>query len=107
MGGNATPIIDQHELETGEESWVVGYHARLQRGGAPLRRVPKHLRRVTVEEAAQLQGFPLGTQFAGSAIARYRQIGNSVPPPLAYAVAMAVAEALGVVPGTLLQPVAA
>jgi DNA (cytosine-5)-methyltransferase 1 len=96
MGGNATPIIDQFELETGAESWVVQYHRRLLEGGKPLKRAPKHLRRVTVEEAAQIQGFPLEMEFAGSKSAKYRQIGNAVPPPLAFAVARAVADAIGI-----------
>ena len=60
MGGNATPIIDQRELETGEESWIAWYHRRLLNGGRPLKRVPAHIRRITVEEAAALQTFPAG-----------------------------------------------
>jgi DNA (cytosine-5)-methyltransferase 1 len=96
MGGNATPIIDQHEFETGEESWVVGYHRRLLRGGAPVKRVPGHLRRITVEEAAQLQSFPIGMTWVGTTSAKYRQIGNAVPPRLAFHVASAVADALGI-----------
>jgi DNA (cytosine-5)-methyltransferase 1 len=107
LGGNATPIFDQLELESGEESWVVSYHARLLRGRAPVKHVPKHLRRITVEEATTLQGFPPGTQFAGSVIARYRQIGNSVPPPLAYAVAVTMAGVLRTLRGTSLQSLAA
>lgn len=95
MGGNATPIVDQHELETGEPSWVVEYHQRLLAGRAPLRRAPKHLRRVTVEEAAQLQSFPLGMTWCGPTGARFKQIGNSVPPLLALAVAKAVSTAIG------------
>jgi DNA (cytosine-5)-methyltransferase 1 len=95
MGGNATPIIDQREFETGEESWVVSYHARLQQGRKPVTRIPRHLRRVTAEEAAELQSFPLGMTWAGPTSAKYRQIGNAVPPRLAFQVASAVAEALG------------
>jgi DNA (cytosine-5)-methyltransferase 1 len=96
MGGNATPILDQLEFDTGAESWIVNYHRRLLDSRKPLKKVPKHLRRVTVEEAAQLQGFPLEMEFAGTTSAKYRQIGNAVPPPLAYAVACAVAELMGV-----------
>ena len=48
------------------------------------------------EEAAQLQGFPIGMTFAGTTSAKYRQIGNAVPPPLGFAVARAVAASLGV-----------
>ena len=49
---------------------------------------------MTVEEAAAIQTFPTGTHWAGPQGARYRQIGNAVPPNLAYHVAMAVRRAL-------------
>lgn len=98
MGGNATPIVDQHELETGEPSWVVEYHRRLRAGRPPARRVPKHLRRITVEEAAALQTFPRGMQWFGTNSARYRQIGNAVPPLLAFHVALELANALELTP---------
>ena len=94
MGGNRTPIIDQKCLEEEVEPWVVSYHSRLVRGGVPLTRIPKRLRRLTVEEAACLQGFPLGMQFEGSQCAKFRQIGNSVPPALGAAVAKTVMAAL-------------
>lgn len=87
MGGNATPIIDQEELEHGADPWVVEYHERLQRGGKPRLRAPKRLRRITVQEAAALQSFPPEWSFQGSQVAQYRQIGNAVPPLLAEAVA--------------------
>jgi len=104
MGGNATPIVDQHELETGEESWIVGYHRRLMEGGAPVKRVPAHLRRITVEEAAELQSFPRGMQWFGTNSAKYRQIGNAVPPRLAFEVARAVLDALGASPESAAPP---
>jgi DNA (cytosine-5)-methyltransferase 1 len=94
MGGNATPIIDQEELEHGAESWVVGYHRRLQEGKPPLKRAPSRLRRITVQEAAALQTFPLGWTFAGPRVAQYRQVGNAVPPNLAEAVATSVRRVL-------------
>jgi DNA (cytosine-5)-methyltransferase 1 len=87
MGGNATPIIDQEELEHGADPWVVEYHERLRRGGKPRFRAPKRLRRITVQEAAALQSFPDEWNFLGSQVAQYRQIGNAVPPLLAVAVA--------------------
>lgn len=90
MGGNATPIIDQDELDHGAEPWVVEYHARLVSGGRPLRRVPRRMRRITVQEAAALQTFPVSWQFQGPQVAQYRQIGNAVPPKLAEAVATAI-----------------
>lgn len=96
MGGNRTPIVDEGDLYEGAEPWVVGYHRQLVAGGAPLRELPSgaRLRRLTVEEAAALQSFPVDMPWRGSQSARFRQIGNAVPPLLAFAVARAVAAAL-------------
>lgn len=44
-------------------------------------------RTITVREAARLQSFPDGFKFAGAMNPAFRQIGNSVPPLLAYALA--------------------
>ena len=90
MGGNRTPIIEQNLLDDGgAESWIRGYHSHLWSGGEPLAFGPidAPLRRLTVEEAGALQGFPSGVRLAGQTSAQFRQIGNSVPPPLAEAVA--------------------
>ena len=94
MGGNATPILDQLELDEGAEPWVASYHAHLQAGGEPYTVAPSRLRRITVEEAAALQAFPRTFKFLGPINAQYRQIGNSVPPKLACAVARAVKRAM-------------
>ena len=94
MGGNATPIIDQDQLEHGAEPWVAWYHERLLNGGRPLKRAPRRMRRITVQEAAALQTFPLGWKFAGPQVAQFRQVGNAVPPELAHAVAKSVRDAL-------------
>lgn len=94
MGGNKTPIIDQDSLETEAEPWVVKYHERLWNGGTPLVRVPSRLRRLSVEEAAALQSFPVGMDWRGQQSSRFRQIGNAVPPQLAFHVAAAVKQAI-------------
>ncbi|SJN36970.1 DNA-cytosine methyltransferase [Microbacterium esteraromaticum] len=52
------------------------------------------LRRITVEEAAAIQTFPNDVPWQGAQSARFRQIGNAVPPKLAYEVAATVANTL-------------
>lgn len=91
MGGNRTPIIDQSNLDDPESKpWVVGYHKKLMNGGTTARRVPKRLRRITVQEAAAIQTFPADTDWQGPQSSKFRQIGNAVPPRLAYGVARKV-----------------
>lgn len=101
MGGNRTPIIDQQQLIKGGESWVVDYHAHLMAGGTPHRSIPERLRRLSVEESTALQTFPKGMHWAGKQSSQYRQIGNAVPPLLAFHVAAALRRSLN---GELVDP---
>jgi DNA (cytosine-5)-methyltransferase 1 len=95
MGGNRTPILDQQALENGNaNSWVIEYHQYLLKGGIPYTEVPESLRRLTVEEAMAIQTFPNDMKFHGTQTTRYRQIGNAVPPVLAYHVALAIRQSL-------------
>jgi DNA (cytosine-5)-methyltransferase 1 len=50
--------------------------------------------RLTVRMVARLQGFPDDWQFVGGKTASYRQVGNAFPPPVAEAVARAIAKTL-------------
>ncbi|MFF4479914.1 DNA cytosine methyltransferase [Streptomyces sp. NPDC021218] len=49
---------------------------------------------LTVQQAAMLQGFPVDWNFQGRKTARYRQVGNAFPPPVAEAVGRAIAAVL-------------
>ncbi|MEV6026151.1 DNA (cytosine-5-)-methyltransferase [Streptomyces sp. NPDC052036] len=49
---------------------------------------------LTVEQAAIIQGFPRNWKFQGKKTARYRQVGNAFPPPVAEAVGRAIAAVL-------------
>lgn len=50
--------------------------------------------RLTVEQAAILQGFPEDWHVSGRKTARYRQIANAVPPPLAYALGRSISSSM-------------
>ncbi|GAA4821996.1 DNA cytosine methyltransferase [Streptomyces ziwulingensis] len=49
---------------------------------------------LTVTQAAAIQGFPQDWKFQGRKTARYRQVGNAFPPPVAEAVGRAIAAVL-------------
>ncbi len=87
MGGNKTPWVDTLGV-------VPEYHSHLMAGGAPRRGKVPGARRITVDEAALLQGFPVGTMFAGRRSSQYRQIGNAVPPVLGEKVGLALRKQL-------------
>jgi len=97
MGGNRTPIVDEGHLRSSTEPWIIGYHRRVFEERLPaLPALPGEasLRRLTVQEAAVLQSFPGDIEWQGRQSAHFRQIGNAVPPLLAFHVASAVANAL-------------
>jgi DNA (cytosine-5)-methyltransferase 1 len=58
----------------------------------------KQARMISVREAARLQSFPDGFEFHKTLNGAFRQIGNAVPPLLAYAIASSVQRVLGAQP---------
>jgi len=54
------------------------------KGGVVVLHHPSNERRMSARELAATQSFPLDFQFFGTQSSVYRQIGNAVPPKLAY-----------------------
>jgi DNA (cytosine-5)-methyltransferase 1 len=98
IGGNNTPIIDLNALDRDSKPWVETYHAHLMAGGEPFPELPPfgevRLRRITLYEAAALQGFTCNFRFEGKTMEKWSQAGNAVPPILGEVVGNAVAFAL-------------
>jgi DNA (cytosine-5)-methyltransferase 1 len=97
LGGEAEPISRFFKLAPNGLSNTLRAGTDGARGAftSPRPIHHKYLRCVTVREMARLHGYPDWFRFHETKWHGARQIGNSVPPPLARAVAAQVMEALG------------
>jgi len=78
-------------IESSNPYLTKGERKRDEDGNAVLTPVgERRLRRLTVRECARLQSFPDWFEFRGSKTSKYRQIGNAVPPLMAYRFAEAI-----------------
>lgn len=99
-GGSVEPISRFFKLASGGVSNTLRAGTDAARGAftSPRPIHYKYNRCVTVREMARLHGYPDWFRFHETKWHGARQIGNSVPPPLARAVAGKVIEALGFEP---------
>ncbi len=91
--GSKSPIHRYHVLEPDLPSTTIIAHL-YKDGNRFIHYDSKQSRSITVREAARLQSFDDDFDFVGSQGNAYQMIGNAVPPKLAKAVGLAVADLL-------------
>lgn len=99
-GGDTEPVSRFYKLSAGGVSNTLRAGTDGARGAftSPRPIHHEHARCVTVREMARLHGYPDWFRFNETKWHGARQIGNSVPPPLARAVAARVLQSMGALP---------
>lgn len=100
-GGSVEPISRFYRLPLDGPSRTLRAGTGSERGAhtSPRPIHPTEPRVITVREAARLHGYPDWFRFHTTNWHGHRQIGNSVPPPLARAAARSLLATFGVSPG--------
>lgn len=92
---NRTAFLDRFKVVAADLTYCHTMMAHIAKDGHYfIHPDKKQLRSITVREAARIQSFPDDFYFEGSRTAAFTQIGNAVPPLMAYGIAKRIREIL-------------